>query len=789
MIKKDQYESSMAKLPTNVQVCARIRPLNSLSKVKVKETKSRLSYVSRTTPPSRRTPTVSSLTSTSRSDQEGQGNDTFVAWDISEDNTSASQSNKTEKIQGRTHSYTLDRVFGTDATTHQIYHKSVASLVQAAMEGYNSTVLAYGQTSTGKTHTMTGKRDEPGLIPLCVRDCFKYVREDTADEPREYLFRFSYLEIYKEHIRDLLSSTTSAPEPVRLFDGPNGLVIRGLKEEVVSSPDKVFHLLKQGDRRRQVGATHMNQHSSRSHVLVRLKIESSFASNKSGETRVSLLSLVDLAGSESVRLNGAERREEGQYINKSLMALGQVVLGLSESCKSNSQSRTSRSHIPYRDSKLTRLLQSSLSGNAQMLMMCCISPLASHLEESHNTFKFATRAKRIEQKASIQTAKDKEETLLQTYRNEIQDLKQQLAEATEQKQQLLEEQKAFQLIRHRDELTLGKIGVVATPINSSTTNGTKTTANNMESTTGEIEELVEAIQTMEQLILKSRPLHQQLSTNKSTPNSGGNIREKEMSPVRVTNNIELDEVLDRVLQSGDKCDEGDEDLLIDNELGNTLSRPRHKGNCSASEFIGLVPTSPSGYPRPTTESSIQNTTNTEDQLHSELTRIRGLLSTVLEKRGVTPTSRQFPIENGSLGHERVRKSLDFSTPSSNAHPSRYILDESLSEELEAGMNVDGIIDEIYVKNSKKNEERKTELESLRMQLEQQERTTSLRKADSHFLQLQLEEKDKFLEEVSSLLEALEQRQCELERENLALQQELSVLREEKGQFRECRESR
>jgi centromeric protein E len=355
----DRSGSSKTKLVTNVQVCARIRPLHCHSEST--EGEKTVKSSSRQVNSKKKKSKVSSSSS--------QEDDTFVAWDISEDNSSASQSSKTEKVHGRTHSYTLDRVFGTDATTDQIYHESVASLVKAAMEGYNSTVLAYGQTSTGKTHTMTGQRDDTGIVPLCVNDCFKYVRENASDEPREYLFRFSYLEIYKEHIRDLLSSTTSAPEPVRLFDKSDGLIIRGLKEVVVSSPNKVFQLLKQGDKRRQVGATHMNRHSSRSHVVARLKIESSSAKGKGDETRVSVLSLVDLAGSESVRLNGAQRREEGQYINKSLMALGQVVLGLSESSKSKGEKKKKKKHIPYRDSKLTRLLQSSLSGNAQLLMM------------------------------------------------------------------------------------------------------------------------------------------------------------------------------------------------------------------------------------------------------------------------------------------------------------------------------------------------------------------------------------------------------------------------------------
>ncbi|EEC44527.1 kinesin family-like protein, partial [Phaeodactylum tricornutum CCAP 1055/1] len=318
--------------------------------------------------------------------------------------------------------YTLDRVYGPATTTHDLYQQSVRDRVHAAMDGFHAAVLAYGQTSTGKTHTMSGTSVQPGLIPLCIQECFAYLQAQNT--PREYLLRVSYLEVYKEHIRDLLATSATAP-PVRLFDSVDGLIIKGLREEVVTTPSQVFQVLQKGEARRQVGATHLNQHSSRSHVMVRLWIESRGMHEKNGSsgnapTTPTRLSLVDLAGSESVRLTGStERRQEGHYINKSLMTLGKVVYALSEGI---------HSHVPYRDSKLTRLLQPSLAGNAQVVLVCCISPLASHLEESHNTFKFANRAKKIPQKATIQETLD-EKTLLQSYREEIEDLKQQLNEA------------------------------------------------------------------------------------------------------------------------------------------------------------------------------------------------------------------------------------------------------------------------------------------------------------------------------------------------------------------------
>lgn len=692
-------------LQTNVQVCARIRPIT------VAESKENDSFFK--SQPKRRTflqlPSTRQgrATPSTSSHENKKPEETFVAWDVSEDKTTVTQSSRTQKVLGRTHAYTLDKVFGTDATTQQIYDESVVSLVQAAMKGYHSTVLAYGQTSTGKTYSMTGSRDNPGLIALCMQDCFRYVKE--SEEPREYLFRMSYLEVYKEHIRDLLSSK-SPPEPVRLFDGPNGLVIRGLQEEVVTSTEQVFHLLNHGDRCRQVGATHMNQHSSRSHVMVRLWIESSpsisSGESKKDETRVSSLSLVDLAGSESVRLNGADRREEGQYINKSLMTLGQVVLSLSDACTNKNSAK--EQHIPYRDSKLTRLLQPSLSGNSQMLLLCCISPLASHLEESHNTFKFAARAKRIEQKATIQTAQDKDETLLQTYRDEIEDLKQQLAEAKQQKIQLMELQQQQEQSQNVPSASTNAATTMTTP--SIIQNGA------MESATEEIQELVGAIRNMEQLILKSRPNNQ--------PGESDTVNRK------------LDDTLASLLESDDEGENQEEEVMLDDRV---ITRKKHDNEFSDASSSPL--------------------NGAEDELHLELARIRGLLGAVLQRRGIVGG----PTQAISPDKEELRKSLDFATPPHLPQTP----DRSMSEELNISMPFD---------EQTEIEETKMEVESLRKQVEAYERVTTMRKADSSFLQSQLEVKDKLLEEVSNLLETVERRQVELEKENAALKLEVEAFK-------------
>jgi hypothetical protein len=364
---------------------------------------------------------------------------------------------------------------------------------------------------------------------------------------------------------------------------------------------------------------------------------------------------VDLAGSESVKLTGSsDRREEGHYINKSLMTLGQVVYALSEGTGK-------KSHVPYRDSKLTRLLQPSLSGNAQVVLVCCISPLVSHIEESHNTFKFATRAKKIPQKATIQESLD-EKTLLQSYREEIEDLKLQLKDARDQQQR---QERMAKLSTHS----------AASGLSTSSSSSVNDNAAAQEVDHDEIIELAEAIQTMEKLILKSRPTGQQ----------------------RPEDFLDSDD-------EGDITDD-DEDKL----LALVMSDPKP-----------VNVTTPS---RPTAPASPAVDTTADKDLHAELSRVQGLLGSVLKKRRMVGSG----------------KPSQYATPSKSATSDKEVRD-------------------------------------LRAQLERQEVTTSLRKADSSFLQNQLEEKDDLLLEVSKILEAVEDRQSQLEAENASLRKQLNDLK-------------
>ncbi|XP_014495926.1 kinesin-like protein KIN-7K, chloroplastic [Vigna radiata var. radiata] len=309
--------------------------------------------------------------------------------------------------------YAYDRVFGPTTTTRQVYDVAAQHVVSGAMEGINGTVFAYGVTSSGKTHTMHGDQRSPGIIPLAVKDAFSIIQETPN---REFLLRVSYLEIYNEVVNDLLNP---AGQNLRIREDTQGTYVEGIKEEVVLSPAHALSLIAAGEEHRHVGSTNFNLLSSRSHTIFTLSIESSpCGENSEGEAiTLSQLNLIDLAGSESSKAETTGmRRREGSYINKSLLTLGTVISKLTED---------KASHIPYRDSKLTRVLQSSLSGHGRVSLVCTVTPSSSSTEETHNTLKFAHRAKYIEIRASQNKIID-EKSLIKKYQQEIQCLKEEL---------------------------------------------------------------------------------------------------------------------------------------------------------------------------------------------------------------------------------------------------------------------------------------------------------------------------------------------------------------------------
>ncbi|TYH54179.1 hypothetical protein ES332_D09G151000v1 [Gossypium tomentosum] len=313
----------------------------------------------------------------------------------------------------QTTAYAYDRVFAPTTTTRQVYDVSAQHVVSGAMEGINGTIFAYGMTSSGKTHTMHGDQRSPGIIPLAVKDAFSIIQETPN---REFLLRVSYLEIYNEVVNDLLNP---AGQNLRIREDAQGTFVEGIKEEVVLSPAHALSLIAAGEEHRHVGSTNFNLLSSRSHTIFTLTIESSpYGENSEGEAvNLSQLNLIDLAGSESSKVETTGiRRKEGSYINKSLLTLGTVISKLTDG---------RATHIPYRDSKLTRLLQSSLSGHGHVSLICTVTPSSSNSEETHNTLKFAHRAKHIEIQAEQNKIID-EKSLIKKYQNEIRALKEEL---------------------------------------------------------------------------------------------------------------------------------------------------------------------------------------------------------------------------------------------------------------------------------------------------------------------------------------------------------------------------
>ena len=319
-----------------------------------------------------------------------------------------------------TYDFRYDHLVLGNERTESLYEASVYPVVRAAMEGYNGTVFAYGQTGSGKTYTMSGTHDEPGVIPCAVHDVFSMIREAPH---REFLLRVSYLEIYNETLQDLLAPPDATPKKgktPRIVEERGRVVLSGLHEEVVTTPHEVLALLDRGQAARHVGATDWNTRSSRSHSVFQITIESR-EEGGGGAVRVSQLNLIDLAGSERAASEAA-RRKEGAYINKSLLTLGTVIAKLTEPHPQDT-------HIPYRDSKLTRLLQTSLSGDARVAVICTISDASAAAIETLSTLKFGRRCKMVVTKAQKHVTVD-DKALLEQYRKELDTLRARLEAST-----------------------------------------------------------------------------------------------------------------------------------------------------------------------------------------------------------------------------------------------------------------------------------------------------------------------------------------------------------------------
>ncbi|KAJ7996788.1 hypothetical protein DPEC_G00240660 [Dallia pectoralis] len=305
-------------------------------------------------------------------------------------------------IVGTEKAFTYDYVYDPSSEQEEVFNSAVLPLLCGLFKGYHATVLAYGQTGSGKTFSMGGtytsaQENEPtvGVIPRVVQTIFQEKEKHTDCE---FSLSVSYLEIYNEEILDLLCPSVSKDKPstINIREDPKeGIKIIGLIEKQVFSAQEMVGCLELGNSSRTVGSTAMNAASSRSHAIFTITLEQRRGADRS-ENVVSKLHLVDLAGSERQKKTKAEgdRLKEGISINRGLLSLGNVISALGDESKKGS-------FVPYRDSKLTRLLQDSLGGNSHTLMIACVSPADSNIEETLNTLRYADRARKIKNKPVV----------------------------------------------------------------------------------------------------------------------------------------------------------------------------------------------------------------------------------------------------------------------------------------------------------------------------------------------------------------------------------------------------
>ncbi|CAK1594187.1 unnamed protein product [Parnassius mnemosyne] len=332
-----------------------------------------------------------------------------------------------------TKKFTFDRAFGPHAKQVEVYQEVVSPLIEEVLAGYNCTVFAYGQTGTGKTHTMVGEntgdetnwQSDPlaGIIPRALSQLFDELRLTNT----EYTVRVSYLELYNEELFDLLSSCEDNSK-LRIYEdvtrkGSN--IVNGLEEITVYNKNEVYKIMAQGQERKRVASTLMNAQSSRSHTVFTIVVHMKENSPEGEElVKIGKLNLVDLAGSENISKAGSdnparrERARECVNINQSLLTLGRVITALVER----------HPHIPYRESKLTRILQESLGGRTKTSIIATISPGHKDLEETMSTLEYANRAKNIQNKPEINQKMTKK-AILKEYAEEIDRLKRDLQAA------------------------------------------------------------------------------------------------------------------------------------------------------------------------------------------------------------------------------------------------------------------------------------------------------------------------------------------------------------------------
>jgi kinesin family member 18/19 len=287
----------------------------------------------------------------------------------------------------------FDRVFDDNTTQGDVYEATTRGLLDSVLDGYNATVFAYGATGCGKTHTITGTAQQPGIIFLTMQELFEKIAERSDEKHTEV--SLSYLEIYNETIRDLLVPGGSKGGLMLREDANQSVSVAGLSSHHPRDVQQVMDMIVKGNEYRTISPTEANATSSRSHAVLQINVAQKDRNADVNEPHtMATLSIIDLAGSEraSATKNRGDRLLEGANINKSLLALGSCINALCDPRKKN--------HVPYRNSKLTRLLKFSLGGNCRTVMIVCVSPSSAHFDETQNTLRYANRAKNIQTKVT-----------------------------------------------------------------------------------------------------------------------------------------------------------------------------------------------------------------------------------------------------------------------------------------------------------------------------------------------------------------------------------------------------
>lgn len=328
--------------------------------------------------------------------------------------------------QGQYIQFSFDFCFPEDCTQEEVYNATALPIVNGVLEGYNGTIFAYGQTGTGKTFSMDGKPtgELRGIMPRAFDHIFEYIAANSADT--EFLVTVTYVEIYNNELRDLLSEKSTEKLKIR-EDPAHGVQIKGVAVHKVKDVEELHALLNYGKKNRVVRKTNMNSESSRSHSIFSITVETLKQIDGQDHVRSARLNLVDLAGSERVAKTGAEGVgfTEGVNINYELMILGNCIAALTS--KGNT-------HIPYRDSKLTMLLRDSLGGNARTMMIAALGPADYNFSETMSTLRYAERAKKIENKPQVNM--DPKDALLLQLKNELEQLESQINQKNQLDSQL-----------------------------------------------------------------------------------------------------------------------------------------------------------------------------------------------------------------------------------------------------------------------------------------------------------------------------------------------------------------